>query len=132
LLKFSKDEIKFLCSLEEARIATSHDDIAHVKPVSYIFHQNTILIATDYETRTFQNIKKNPRMAIVIDQYKSGGHKAVCLQGKVDIIEKGKEFQLIYQLFYKNFKWVQDEPWGENEAPFLKFIPTNKTSWGIN
>ncbi|MGI0055935.1 MAG: pyridoxamine 5'-phosphate oxidase family protein, partial [Nitrosarchaeum sp.] len=26
---------------------------------------------------------------------------------------------------------VRNEPWNENEAPFLKIIITNKTSWGL-
>ncbi len=132
MLKCSQKEIGFLQSLEEARLATCHDDIPHVKPVSCIFYKDTILIATDYETRTFRNIMKNPNTGIAIDQYRSGGHKAICLQGKTDIIEKGKKFSEIYQLFYKKFKWVRDDPWKETEAAFLKITPTNKTSWGIN
>ena len=131
MIKFSKKEIKFLSSCEDARIATCHDDIPHVKPVSYIFHQNAILICTDYETRTFQNIKENSNTSVVVDLYKIGGHKAICLQGKSLTVERGKEFNEIYQLFYKKFKWVRDDPWEEGEAPFLKFIPTNKKSWGI-
>ena len=132
MIEFSQKEIEFLQSLEEARLATSHDDIPHVKPVSYIFYKNSILIATDYKTRSFQNLKKNSNVSVVIDVYKSGGHKAVCVQGIGEIIEKGDDFQFIYKKFYEKFKWVRDEPWKENEAPFLKIIPTNKTSWGIN
>jgi len=48
LLEFNKKEVEFLELLEEARIATSHDDIPHVKPVSFVFWKNTILVATDY------------------------------------------------------------------------------------
>ena len=132
MLKLSQNEIKFLNSLEEARLATCHDDKPHVKPVSYIFQNNNIWIATDYNTRSFQNLKKNPKVAIVIDKYKSGKHKAVCIQGELDIIETGEEFHTIYHLFFKKFKWVRDDPWKENEAPFLKIIPTNKTSWGLD
>jgi nitroimidazol reductase NimA-like FMN-containing flavoprotein (pyridoxamine 5'-phosphate oxidase superfamily) len=131
LIKCSEKEIKFLESLEEARLATCHEEVPHVKPVSFIFYQDSIWIATDYETRSFLNIKKNPNAAIVIDIYKSGGHQAVCFQGKVDVIERGKEFHIIYKLFYKKFKWVRDDPWQEEEAPFLKIIPKNKKSWGI-
>jgi len=90
------------------------------------------VVATDYETRAFQNIKNNPQAGIVIDLYKPGEHNAICLQGDVSIIEKGVEFNEMYQIFYKKFKWVRDDPWKEQEAPFLKIIPTNKTSWGIN
>lgn len=132
MIEFSPKEIEFLQSLEESRLATCHDDIPHVKPVSYIFYQNSILIATDYKTRTFKNIQKNPKTAIVIDVYKSGGHKAICIQGNTQIIEKGPEFQEIYKLFYAKFQWVRAEPWDEMEAPFLKIIPITKSSWGID
>ena len=121
----------FLQSIEEARIATSHDDIPHVKPVSFIYHDNIIFIATDYQTRTFKNIKINTKASISIDVYEPEKHKAVCIQGKVEILEKGQEFLRVYKMFEKKFAWVRNEPWKENEAPFLKIIITNKTSWGL-
>lgn len=132
MIKFTKDEEVFLQSIEEARIATSHLDIPHVKPVSYIFHNGFIFIATDYQTRTFKNLKINPKTSVTIDIYESGKHKAVCIQGRVEILEKGKEFLDIYKKFEDKFSWVRNDPWKENEAPFLKIISTNKTSWGIN
>ncbi len=132
MIKFSDKETKFLETLEEARIATSHDDISHVKPVSFIFWKDLILVATDYKTRTFSNIKLNANTSIVIDIYKSGNHKAICIQGKTEIIEKGLEFREFYDIFYKKFQWVRKDPWKENEAPFLKIIPNNKVSWGLD
>ncbi len=131
MIKFNQNEIDFLASLEEARIATSHNDTPHVKPVSFVFYNNTILVATDYNTRTFSNVKLNPNTGIVIDTYKSGNHKAVCIQGKIEIVEKGEEFKKIYDIFYRKFEWVRKDPWSENEAPFLKIIPNNKVSWGL-
>jgi len=131
LIGFTKVEEKFFQSIEEARIATSHKDIPHVKPVSFIYHNNVIFIATDYQTRTFKNVKTNPKASVAIDVYESGKHRAVCIQGKVEIIEKGQEFLQIYKKFEKKFAWVRNEPWKENEAPFLKIIVTNKTSWGL-
>lgn len=132
MIKFNQKEIEFLESMEESRIATAHDDIPHVKPVSFVYHDNAIIVSTDYDTRTFSNIKSNPLTSIVIDIYKSGGHKAVCIQGKTKIIENGTEFKKFYDVFYKKFEWVRKDPWKENEAPFLKIIPNNKTSWGLN
>jgi len=132
LIKFSDKETKFLETLEEARITTSHDDISHVKPVSFIFWKDLILVATDYKTRTFSNIKSNANTSIVIDIYKSGNHKAICIQGESEIIEKGLEFREFYDIFYKKFQWVRKDPWKENEAPFLKIIPNNKVSWGLD
>jgi len=132
LIEFSQKELEFLESLEEARIATSHDDIPHVKPVSFVFWDDVVLVATDYDTRTFANVKSNPDTSIVIDIYKSGDHKAICIQGKTEIVEKGPEFRKFYNIFHKKFDWVKKEPWKEGEAPFLKIIPNNKVSWGLN
>ena len=128
---FSQKETEFLESLEEARIATSHQNIPHVKPVSFVLSNNAIVIATDYKTRTFANVSSNPNVGIVIDIYKSGGHKAVCIQGKADIIEEGPEFKRLYDIFHQKFDWVRKDPWGEKEAPFFKIIPKNKASWGL-
>ncbi len=132
MIEFNQKEIEFLELLEEARIATSHDNISHVKPVSFVFADNVILVATDYDTRTFTNIKSNPPTSIVIDIYKSGEHKAICIQGKTEIVENGIEFNKFYEIFYKKFEWVRKEPWKENEAAFLKIVPNNKVSWGLN
>ena len=131
MIEFSEKETEFLNSLEEARIATSHDDIPHVKPVSFVFESNAIVIATDYETRTYKNLKTNPNSSVV-DIYKSGGHKAVLIQGKTEIIENGEEFKKLFDIFYEKFEWVRRDPWKENEAPFLKIIPNNKNSWGLD
>jgi len=131
LKTFTELEEKFLHSIEEARIATSHDNIPHVKPVSFIYHEGDIFIATDYQTRTFKNVKNNPRVSISIDIYESGKHKAIIIQGKAIILEKGKEFLDIYKIFEKKFAWVRNEPWKENEAPFFKIVPNTKTSWGL-
>lgn len=132
MTEFTSKEIGFLESMEEARIATSHDEIPHVKPVSFVFHKDSILIATDYKTRTYENIKINSNSSIAIDVYKHGAHKAICIQGPTDIIENGIDFEEYYKIFYKKFEWVRREPWKENEAPFLRINPKNKISWGIN
>jgi len=131
MILFSEKEKKFLMSMEECRVATSHDDIPHVKPVSFIFNDGNFLVSTDYETRMFLNISKNPKMALVVDIYKHGGHTAVCVQGKVETIENGEEFSQIYKKFHEKFEWVRKESWKENEAPFVKLFPSRKTSWGI-
>ncbi len=131
MISFTKKEIEFLESMEECRVATSHNDIPHVKPVSYLFEEDIFYIATDYDTRMYKNLLDNPQAALSIDVYSHGGHKAVCVQGKVDIVENGGEFLKIYEKFHEKFEWVRNEPWKEDEAPFIKIIPVSKTSWGL-
>ncbi len=131
MISFSQKEIEFLQNMEECRVATSHENMPHVKPVSYVYENETILIATDYDTRMYKNLLKNSKAAVSIDIYKNKGHKAVCLQGKVLIIENGEEFSRIYKKFHQKFEWVRDQPWEENEAPFIKIVPFSKSSWGL-
>ena len=59
MIEFSQKELEFLNVLEEARLATSHNDVPHVKPVSFVFVDGMIVIATDYKTRAFENINLN-------------------------------------------------------------------------
>lgn len=128
---FSKVERDFLASNEACRVATCHDDIPHVVPVSYVFEDNVFIFATDYETKKYKNISKNNRIALVVDVYSSVGNKAVCVQGIAELLEKGGEFARLYKIFHKRFEWVRRDPWKEGEAPFVRVTPTNKTSWGL-
>jgi uncharacterized protein len=131
IVNFSRAEKDFLSSNEACRIATCHDGIPHVVPVSYVFEHGSFFIATDYETKKYDNIKHNKRVALVIDIFSSVGNSAVCMQGTAEIIEKGEEFARLYKIFHDRFEWVRREPWEEGEAPFLKVTPTNKVSWGL-
>ena len=131
MITFSDVETQFLKSMEECRIATTNGVIPHVKPVSYIFENGKFYLATDYDTRTFKNLKENPRIALVVDIYKHEGHKAVSIQGSVKIIENGDEFQTTYIKFHEKFEWVRKESWNENEAPFIVIEPKTKVSWGL-
>ena len=131
MIDFTSNEKKFLESLEECRIATCHDNSPHVKPVSYIFDNNLFYIATDYETRMYENVKINSRIALSIDVYSPKNHRAVCIQGIAKIIETGRNFKQLYEKFFNKFEWVRNQPWDENEAPFIQIIPLRKSSWGL-
>lgn len=130
--KFNKKEEKFLFENEVCRLSTSHNDIPHITPVTYIYEKNFLFFATDYETRKYKNIKVNNKIAVAIDTYSSSvENKAVIIQGIADIIEGGKEFRDLYRKFNKKFEWVRKDPWKEGEAPFIKIRVTNKLSWGL-
>jgi nitroimidazol reductase NimA-like FMN-containing flavoprotein (pyridoxamine 5'-phosphate oxidase superfamily) len=132
MTKFTQKEIEFLQNNEACRIATSHDNIPHVTPVTYYFEDGFFYLATDYDTKKYSNLQKNNKIAITVDIYMSRKHKAVIVQGTTEFIEKGSEYQRLYEIFYKKFSWVRDNPWKEAEAPFVKINPKTKTSWGLN
>jgi nitroimidazol reductase NimA-like FMN-containing flavoprotein (pyridoxamine 5'-phosphate oxidase superfamily) len=129
---FSKSEEKFLLENEVCRVSTSHNDVPHVVPVTYIYQKNFLFFATDYETQKYKNLEGNNRIAAAIDVYNSSiENKAVIVEGTASIIEKGGEFRDLYQRFYRKFEWVRKDPWKEGEAPFIKIRTINKISWGL-
>jgi len=131
-IKFSDKEIQFLRNNEICRVATvSPGNIPHVVPVSYIFMDNLLFFATDYNTRKYKNLKENKNVAIVIDIYDSTHNRAVAIQGTREFIERGEDFKKMYDIFYRKFEWVRQEPWKEGEAPFVAVKPFRKISWGL-
>jgi uncharacterized protein len=101
----------------------------HIVPVSYVWDKGYACIVTDYGTRKLKNLRENPRAAILVDT--NGTNKLLLLSGPVEIIEKGAEYNRLYQLFFSKLDWVKRDPWKEGEAPFIKILPTFKTGWGL-
>jgi uncharacterized protein len=131
-VKVTQKERKFLLENEVCRIATSHDDVPHVVPVAYIYDKDAITFVTDYGTRKYKNLEVNKNVSVVVDVYDhSGENKAIILQGKAVIIERGAEFRRLYQIFNKRFEWVRKNPWKEGEAPFVRVDAFNKVRWGL-
>jgi nitroimidazol reductase NimA-like FMN-containing flavoprotein (pyridoxamine 5'-phosphate oxidase superfamily) len=128
----TQKERKFLFENETCRIATSHNDIPHVVPVAYIYDKGNVIFVTDYGTRKYKNLEVNKNISVVVDVYDpSGENKAIVLQGKAVIIERGAEFRRLYRIFNRRFEWVRNNPWKEGEAPFVRVNTLNKVSWGL-
>lgn len=125
-------EIEFVRNNEVCRLATSVTDKPHVVPVSYMYQAGYFYVATDYKTRKFSNIKKNPYVSLVIDIYKPNKNKGLTINGIARVHEHGHKFNNIYDLFFQKFDWVRNDPWKEYEAPFIEIGILSKSSWGIN
>jgi len=129
-VRFTEKEKAFLSKHEVCRLATVHPDSRpHVVPVSYIFDEGFFYVATDYETKKLENIRRNSKVALVVDEYRP--NRAVMVEGVASIIERGPEFKRIYAMFHRHFAWVRRDPWSEGEAPFLAIKPERKASWGL-
>lgn len=132
LVKFQEAEKRFLKHHEVCRVATSHNDTLHVTPVNFVFDDGFFYFATDYDTKKYRNLAKNKKIALVVDIYNSSTeNKAVIVQGVVEFVERGEEFQKLYNIFYEKFDWVRAEPWKEGEAPLVKVKALHKVSWGF-
>ncbi|MDQ3718364.1 MAG: pyridoxamine 5'-phosphate oxidase family protein [Thermoproteota archaeon] len=133
-VEFLEAEKRFLKHHEVCRVATSHSDTPLVTPVNFVFDDDGgfFYFATDYDTKKYRNLEKNKKSALVVDVYNSSvDNKAVIVQGVVEFVERGEEFQRLYNIFHEKFDWVREEPWKEGEAPFVKVKPLHKVSWGF-
>jgi nitroimidazol reductase NimA-like FMN-containing flavoprotein (pyridoxamine 5'-phosphate oxidase superfamily) len=132
LVQFAEAEKRFLKDHEVCRVATSYNDNPHITPVNFVFDDGYFYFATDYDTKKYRNLAKNKKAALVVDVYKSStNNRAVIIQGVVELVERGQEFQKLYDIFYEKFDWVREDPWKEGEAPFVKVKPLRKVSWGF-
>ena len=129
-VNLSAREVEFLKGNELCRFATaSGKGEPHVVPVSYVWDQDYAYVVTDYGTRKLKNLRENPHAAVLVDS--AGTQKLLLISGPVEIIEKGEEYRRLYKLFYSRLSWVKRDPWKEGEAPFIKVMPSFKTSWGL-
>jgi nitroimidazol reductase NimA-like FMN-containing flavoprotein (pyridoxamine 5'-phosphate oxidase superfamily) len=131
--KFSKSEKRFLLQNEACRIATSYKDHPHVVPVSYIFDKNSFFIAIGYDDKKYKNLKKNDKIALIVDTYKSSvDNKAIMVTGEAEFVTAKAEFERLYKIFGRKFEWYKLHPWSMHEGTFVKINSKSKVSWGID
>jgi uncharacterized protein len=56
--KLTESEVKFVTNNEVCRIATTHNNMPHLVPISYIYENGFFYFATDYDTKKFRNLEK--------------------------------------------------------------------------
>ncbi len=129
-MKFTAKEEDFLQKQELARLATiSGNGLPHVVPVSYLYDDGEFLVAVDYNTKKYHNLRADNKAAIVVDTV--GPNRGILVQGEAKIYERGPEFKQAYAKFYKRFNWVRANPWKEDETPFIRIRVRRKASWGL-
>jgi PPOX class probable F420-dependent enzyme len=123
-----KQELDFLKAHELCRIATaSKDGQPHVTPVIYALDGEDIVIAIDYREKKLRNLRENPRVALVVDEYHP--NKGLMVEGECEILERGKEYLRLQRVLYDEFEYYRNNPWKEGESPILKIKPTKAVRW---
>lgn len=124
----SQRELKFLRAHELCRLATASKDARpHVVPVIYALDGEYVVVAVDYKTKKLKNLRENPRVALVVDEYRP--NHALVLEGDCEIYERGKEYLRLLQILFDKFVYYRNNPWGEGESPILKINPTKAVMW---
>jgi nitroimidazol reductase NimA-like FMN-containing flavoprotein (pyridoxamine 5'-phosphate oxidase superfamily) len=124
------EEIEFMKNHVLCRLATaSRKGWPQVTPVTYALDGERPVIATDYGTKKLKNIVENPKVALIIDEFRP--NKGLMIQGKCEIFEKGKEYLRLLKILFDRFEYYRANPWKEGESPILRIIPVRVTSWSL-
>lgn len=130
MLVLSKKEIRFLKSHELRRLATvSRQSIPHVTPVVYAIDGQNVTIAIDYGTKKFANLKENQNVSLVVDTHRPNA--GLVVEGKCQMFERGAEYVRLLKILFDRFEFYRKNPWGEDESPILKVVPSKSASWGL-
>lgn len=128
MLVLSKKETQFLKSHELCRLATvSKQCIPHVTLVVYAMDGQNVIIAIDYGTRKFANLKENQNVSLVVDTNRPNA--GLVVQGKCQMFERGAEYVRLLKILFDRFEFYRKNPWGEGESPILKVVPSKTASW---
>ena len=101
-VKFSKEDVSFMAGLPVCRLATVTKDCAPmVRPVWPVFDGKTVCIATDLGTPKLGQIKVNPKVSVVFDDYDRENWvnlRGVRIQGEAEVLMKGEEYRHAHAL----------------------------------
>jgi PPOX class probable F420-dependent enzyme len=131
----SADEEKFVRWARVARMATAGaDGRLHNVPVSPVFDNGALLIATDTTSKKVRNLEANPRVTLVFDEYAEMWDllRGVVIEGSVQIVREGEEFTRARTLLYEKYRQYEiDSPIEPETSVILAVIPARVTSWGF-
>lgn len=82
----------------------------HVVPISPVLDGDLILFATDEESAKVRNLRANPRVSLVFDDYLEDwtALRAVMIRGTARVLDHGPEWDRVRTLLYRKFE--QYEP----------------------
>jgi len=131
---FSQKELEFLRKQQVGRLATvSRDQFPHVTPLCYATDGERLYLNTAYHSKKARNIRENPRVSFVVDDFPSWEKiRGVLVRGKAELISKGKLHQIGRDLIYKKYpKYQESYPIQEGSGYILVITPTKVKSWGL-
>jgi nitroimidazol reductase NimA-like FMN-containing flavoprotein (pyridoxamine 5'-phosphate oxidase superfamily) len=110
------------------------DGRLHNVPVSPVFDNGALLIATDTTSKKVRNLEANPRVTLVFDEYAEMWDllRGVVIEGSVQIVREGEEFTRARTLLYEKYRQYEiDSPIEPETSVILAVIPARVTSWGF-
>jgi nitroimidazol reductase NimA-like FMN-containing flavoprotein (pyridoxamine 5'-phosphate oxidase superfamily) len=133
-MQWSKREADFVGPQRVARLATvDQDGVPHNVPICPLLDNGKLYLGTEARARKVRNIKANPNVAIVFDDYtEAWGHlRGIMIQGKARVLASREFRRLRKKLYLKYLLYEDSAPLREAECAIIEIVPTKKFSWGL-
>lgn len=133
-MKWTKAEREFLETARVARLATVRRDGApHAVPICPLFEKGLFHLGTDRHTVKVRNLRANPRVALVLDDYTEDWRhlRGVMVEGEARVVT-GRAFRSVRARLYRKFSQYEAmAPLIGRDAVAIEIKPRRKVSWGF-
>lgn len=133
-MKWTKAEREFLETARVARLATvKRDGAPHAVPICPLFEKGFFYLGTDRNTVKVRNLRANPRVALVLDDYTEDWRhlRGVLVEGEARVIT-GRAFRSVRARLYRKFSQYEGmAALTGRDAVAIEIKPRRKFSWGF-
>jgi nitroimidazol reductase NimA-like FMN-containing flavoprotein (pyridoxamine 5'-phosphate oxidase superfamily) len=133
-MKLTVAEKKFITSMRVMRVATvDSDGVPHNVPVCPVVDKDRIYFATERKARKIRNIKTNPSVTCVFDEYTEVWEylRGVMIQGEARIVNATEFRRLRKRIYAKYAQYESEAAIGERDSVIVEVKPNRKFSWGV-
>jgi nitroimidazol reductase NimA-like FMN-containing flavoprotein (pyridoxamine 5'-phosphate oxidase superfamily) len=133
-MKLTEAEKGFIQTMRVMRVATVDEDgTTHNVPVCPLVNKDRIYFATERHARKVRNIKANPHIAVVFDEYSEAWDylRGVTIQGTARVVNTTEFRRLRKQIYAKYPQYERQAALGERDSVIVEIKPERKFSWGL-
>ena len=136
MITFPQKELEYMKEQWVGRLATvSKKQTPQVTPVGFAADENRVYMNVKHTSQKAQNIRGNPRVSFVVDDFPSWEViRGVLIRGKAELISGGEMHEKGKALIYEKYPRYEAE-YGVREDGWSKYIlvitPTKIQSWGL-
>jgi nitroimidazol reductase NimA-like FMN-containing flavoprotein (pyridoxamine 5'-phosphate oxidase superfamily) len=118
------------------RVATAGSaGMPHLVPVCHVLVRDRIWFASGDDGRKVLNLRENPQIAVTFDIYSDAWSRlcGVMVQGRVRLVERGREFQRIRARLYEKYpQYPHDAALSPSDTTLVEVTPVRVFSWGLD
>ena len=134
-MRVKKAYAGFLERVRVVRVATTDARrIPHVVPVCAVFTGGRLYFGSGDDARKVQNLRANPRVAVVADDYSEAwdGLRGVMVTGDARLHTRGSTFRRARRLLYAKYpQYRTDAALDEGDSVIVEVVPIHLFAWGF-